>query len=123
MSVQSRGGLPVIEAQGFVQAELQAFAVVKVRYKRPNLPYHGPERPTESNHEPGSFAASVNRPSVNRHFRGVADGIARVRSILCPIRHRRQTGQGLVRNQLDRGSRAWRLLPGGRRRHLQEIWT
>ena len=29
--------------------------------------------------------------------------------------------QGVVRNQLGRGGRAWRLLPGGRRRHLQEI--
>ena len=34
---------------------------------------------------------------------------------------RADPGQGLVRNQLGRGSRAWRLLPGGRRRHLQEI--
>ena len=34
---------------------------------------------------------------------------------------RANPGQGLVWNQLGRGGRAWRLLPGGGRRHLQEI--
>ena len=32
-------------------------------------------------------------------------------------------GPGSLRHQLGRRGRAWRLLPGARRRHLQEVWA
>src|SRR6202790_2140194 len=76
---------------------------------RPKASYHGPERSTESNHEAGSFAASVNnRPG------GPGDGDLAGR---CPDR----AGQGLVRYQLGARGRARRLFPRRGRRHLSEI--
>ena len=35
---------------------------------------------------------------------------------------RADAGQGVVRHQLGGPGRTWRLLPGRRRRHLQEVW-
>ncbi len=44
------------DLQGSLYGSLYAFD----RTRPASVPYHGPERSTESNHEPGSFAASVN---------------------------------------------------------------
>ena len=108
-SVQSRGGKGGHRARCFFWP---ACRVVRV----PS--HHGPERTTESNHEACPFAASVNG--------GPAGGLSGGRAGRGPGKGQRKrqaadAGQGLVRNQLGRRSRAWRLLPGGRRRHLQEI--
>ena len=69
----------------------------------------GQKRSTECIHEPFPSAASVNgRPA----------GICRVGPAGAQPRRSRQ---GHLRHQLGRRGRAWRLLPGGCRRHLQKI--
>ena len=69
-------------------------------------------------YEPGSFAASVNG-RLGGHLGGHGDGpfADAARAGGCPGR----AGQGLVRNQLGGRGRAWRILPGRGRRHLQEL--
>ena len=107
----SRGAEAEVIARGVSLAE---FAGSLHRERAPSrLPmsclHHGPERSTKSNHEPGLSAASVNGRSCWPSVVAIA------------ARPRRDARQGLVRHQLGRRGRAWRLLPGGRRRHLQEI--
>src|SRR5580704_7434838 len=98
MSAQSRGGSrEVIEPN----VSLDGFALylysVPARAFTPKTghaaSHHGPERSTESNHEPGPFATSVNGGPCGRGHGGAVRG--------GPDR----AGQGLVRNQLGRRGR------------------
>ena len=108
----NRGEAPLqSSSQAFPKAKICKVVSSRARAhrgrNRHGASYHGPERLTESNNEPGSFAASVNgRPDR------LADGRF--------ARPRPDAGQGLVRNQLGPGAGARRLLPGAGRRYLQE---
>src|ERR1700687_3443007 len=110
MSVQSRGGSKeVIDRNVFLRGVARSFVFMrKDASQRPIASYHGPERSTESNHEPGYFAASVNSCPGGGSY-GHRAG------------QRPSAGQGLVRNQLGCRGRARRIFPGRGRRHLQEI--
>ena len=97
--------------------------------------HHGPERPLESNDEPSPSAASVNGDAGRRVDHGAVRGGAgagadggsetgRRSDDSRLARHagrRKRAGQGQLRHQLGRGSRAWRLLSGAGGRHLQEL--
>src|SRR5690348_288589 len=107
MAVQSRGGVGRI----LVYA-LEALVCVRpgTELASPKPAYHEPERPTESNYEPGLLAASVN------HCRcfGMVGSLARCGSRQAGPEQAgpNQTGQGVVRNQLGGRGGARRVFPG-----------